>query len=50
MIDNRLQNGSLRPELEYMKRVYESEAKFNRSSRIRGVFFHDILENVMVKI
>ena len=42
MIDNRLQDGSLRPELEYMKRVYESEAKFNRSSRIRGVFFHDI--------
>lgn len=42
MIDNRLQDGSLRPELEYMKRVYESEAKFNRSSRIRGVFFHDV--------
>lgn len=42
MIDNRLQDGSLRPELEYMKRVYESEAKFNRNSRIRGIFFHDI--------
>ncbi len=42
MVDNRLQDGSLRPELEFMKRVYESEAKFNRSSRIRGVFFHDI--------
>ena len=42
MIDNRLQDGSLRPELEYMRRVYESEAKFNRSSRIRGIFFHDI--------
>ena len=42
MIDNRLQDGSLRPELEYMRRVYESEAKFNRSSRIRGIFFHDV--------
>lgn len=42
MIDNRLQDGSLRPELEYMRRIYETEAKFNRSSRIRGVFFHDI--------
>ena len=42
MIDNRLQDGSLRPELEYMRRMYESEAKFNRSSRIRGIFFHDI--------
>ncbi len=42
MVDNRLQDGSLRPEIEYMRRVYESEAKFNRSSRIRGVFFHDI--------
>lgn len=42
MIDNRLQDGSLRPELEYMRRLYETEAKFNRSSRIRGVFFHDV--------
>ena len=42
MIDNRLQDGSLRPELEYRRRVYESEAKFNRSSRIRGIFFHDV--------
>ena len=42
MVDNRLQDGSLRPELEYMKRIYESEAKFNRTSRIRGVFFFDI--------
>ena len=25
-----------------MRRVYESEAKFNRSSRIRGIFFHDV--------
>ena len=42
MVDNRLQDGSLRPEMEYMRRIYESEAKFNSSSRIRGVFFFDM--------
>jgi len=42
MIDNRLQDGSLRPEIEYMRRIYEAEAKFNSGSRIRGVFFHDL--------
>lgn len=42
MIDNRLQDGNIRPEMEYMRRMYEAEAKFNRSSRIRGVFFHDV--------
>lgn len=42
MIDVRLQDGSVRPEIEYIRRIYESEARFNRTSRIRGVFFHDI--------
>lgn len=42
MVDNRLQDGSVRPEIEYMKRIYETEAKFNASSRIRGIFFHDM--------
>lgn len=49
MVDNRLQDGSLRPEIEYMRRIYETEAKFNSGSRIRGVFFHDISRMIWSK-
>ncbi len=42
MVDNRLQDGSRRAEIEYMKRLYETESLYNRTSRIRGIFFFDM--------
>ncbi len=42
MVDNRLNDGHKRSELEYMRRTLEAEVNYNRISRIRGVFFHDI--------
>ncbi len=42
MVDNRMQDGHKRAELEYMRRTLEAELNYNRISRIRGVFFHDI--------
>ncbi len=42
MVDNRLQDGHKRSELEYMRRTFEAELNYNRISRIRGVFFHDL--------
>ncbi len=42
MVDNRMQDGHKRAELEYMRRTFEAELNYNRISRIRGVFFHDL--------
>lgn len=42
MVDNRLNDGHKRSELEYQRRTLEAEVNYNRISRIRGVFFHDI--------
>ncbi len=49
MVDNRLNDGHKRSELEYMRRTLEAEANYNRISRIRGVFFHDISRMIWSK-